>query len=191
MPMGVSETLQAFDPSGTKAVWSRAGNGTGTAPADPGPFEIDLGTNASTAWSGPDFSCFGRPGQIAFRITGNAVQSCNCGDGTCREIAALPVLAREWVPRLRVSVDRRTVVVTYEWMSAMAPTNPPEILCLRASGEVITRVPWGMADVDETGQMLLVHGPLGPMASQIGIVNLATGTATWIDRALRAMIVYE
>jgi hypothetical protein len=191
MPMFVSETLQAFDPAGTKAAWSRTGNGTGGASGDLGAFEIDLATNASTSWSGPDFSCFGRPGQIAFRIAGNAVQSCNCGDGTCRDIATLPVLPRDWVPRLRVSADRRTVVVIYEWQSAMAPTNPPEILCLRASGEVIARVPWGMADMDETGQMLLVHGPLGPMASQIGIVNLVAGTATWIDRALRAMIVYE
>jgi hypothetical protein len=193
IPMHVSESLQRFHPTGTKAVWSRGMDGTGSPPsAELGAYEIDLATNASMPWSGPDYSCFGRPGEIAFKLAGNMVQSCACGDGTCRDIAAVPAVSdARWTPRLYVSANRRTVVVGFEWISAQAPVNPPEVLCLRASGEVITRLPWGMVKLDDTGQLLLISSAFPATTPQTGIVNLVAGTVTWLAQSPRALIVYE
>ena len=189
VPMQVIETFRGVDPTGTKAVWSRTGTG-GSSGADLGAFEIDLATNASTTWSGPDYSCFGRPGDIFFKIAANDVQSCACGDGACRTIATFPAVSdSRWHPRLHVSADRQTVVVGFDWNSQQVVVNPPEILCLRASGEVNMRLPWGRVTLDETGQLLLLGKQ--PAPSQTGIVNLVAGTVSWIDQLPRTAIVYE
>jgi hypothetical protein len=196
MPMYVSEYLRGFDRTGARAILSRQHNGGDGRTDYLGDFEIDLGTNVVTPWSGPEFSCFGRPGEVAFKIEAGAVRACACSDGTCRALATLPTVPTTpgvlagWSPRLLVSADRRTVVVTYEWQSQIAPGSFPEILCLRASGEVIARLPWGLAELDDTGQMLLIRPWGGPM-SKLGIANLVTGTVTLLDPAQKAVIVYE
>jgi hypothetical protein len=196
MPMYVSEYLRGFDPTGARAILSRQHNGGDGRTDYLGDFEIDLGTNTVTPWSGPEFSCFGRPGEAAFKIDSGAVHACSCSDGTCRALATLPPVPTTpgvltgWSPRLLVSADRRTVVVTYEWISQIAPGSFPEILCLRASGEVITRLPWGLAELDDTGQLLLIR-PFGGPISNLRIANLVTGTVTVLDPAQKAVIVYE
>ena len=159
MPMYVDDYLQGFDPAGTKAIWSRQTNGGGGQPATYlGAFEFDLATSTSTSWTGSDFSCFGRPGQIAFKIAASEVQSCACGGSTCTTIATLPAPPEVgWIPYLLVSSDRRTVVVITTGSLSRIPNSYPEVLCLRAGGEVIARVPWGLVTLDDTGQLLLIR----------------------------------
>ena len=87
VPMQINDILQGFDPAGTKAVWSRQGIGTGT---NLGALEIDLASNGVTPWNGPDFSCFGRPGEVFFKIVANDVQSCACDGRNLSDHRHLP-----------------------------------------------------------------------------------------------------
>ena len=115
-------------------------------------------TTARTTWDGADFSCFRRPSEVAFKIVGSALQSCACGDNTCTTIATLPAVPQSgWLPRLLVSADRRTVVVGYDWGLNSLPTSYPEIVALRANGDVIGRFSFGFAELDDTGQLLLIR----------------------------------
>jgi hypothetical protein len=127
-----------------------------------------------------------------FRIVGSAVQSCSCGDGTCHAIATLPVVSEGgWSPRLLVSDDRQAIVVAYDWPLNRQPTSYPDLVALRASGDVIARIPFGFAQLDATGTLLLtIPFGSGPHSTQVGIANLVAGTVVWIDRA-SAAIIYE
>jgi hypothetical protein len=188
LPKSSIETLHAVNPAGTKALWSRQMYGTNPPP--PEMFELDFASHGVTTWSGPDSSCFGRPEEVAFKIALTSVQSCACATGVCKTIATLPAMTDPgWIPSLLVTADRKTLVVTYQWPLNRGPASYPEILCFRASGELITRVPYGMARLDDTGQLMLVTP--WPVARRIAIVELASGTTTSVDGGYGATFIYE
>jgi len=193
MPMAVDETLHGFDPGAAKAVFSRQANGSDGQPTSYlGGFAFDFAAKASTPWNGIDFTCFGRPSEVAFRIVGSTVQSCSCADSTCQAIATLPALTESWVPVLLVSDDRQTIVVDYQWPFQRAPTSFPDILALRASGQMIARLSFGFAQMDNTGRLLVLSSFVsGPHAGQLGIVNLVAGTVVYMDGASGYSIIYE
>ena len=193
-PRFTDEYLHAVDPSGQRVLWSSQANGRdGMSAMHIGTYEMSLVGTAIAPWDGTDEACFGRPTEKTFKLSGTALQSCNCSDGTCATIATLPASPSGWTTTLITNADRRTVLVRPDWLlGSSVPAPRPDILCYNAAGALLATIPWGGAELDDTGQIVLVRGAVGSTnAGQSGVLDLARGEIRWIGAAQSAVIVYE
>jgi hypothetical protein len=195
-PEYTDEYFSTFSPSGGKALWSRQTNGLDGNPiASAGAYQADLTTLASSAWTDTNVDCFERPNRTVFALKGGTttsrvVQACVCG-GACTDIATITVPDGRWIPQLSVSANGSVAVVSHAWGLGSAPTAYPDITCLSLTGQVLATMPFGLAQVDATGQMVLLQEGRQTGQGRLGIVNLATGALTWVGTASRYAIVYE
>ena len=103
----------------------------------------------------PDGTSLLRSGTTTSRV----VQACVCGGG-CTDIAtiSLPERSRGHA-QLSVSGNGSVAVVSFTaWGLGSAPTGPyPDIECLSLTGQVLATLPHGLAEVDATGQMVVLQ----------------------------------
>jgi hypothetical protein len=153
-----------------------------------GAYEMAFAGTQAAPWSGTDARCFGRTTEKTFKLSGGMLQSCNCGDGACTTIAMLPALESGWISQLIMNADRRTVMVTHAWARNARPLTSPDMLCYSASGQLLATFPQGAAELDATGQIVLLRaGSSSPNAGQTAIVDLASGQTHWLGNVAAAI----
>jgi len=181
VPRYSNEYLHAVDPGGNKVLWSRDTNGLDGNPATHvGAFELDFASMMEGPWTGTDYSCFGRPAEVFFTLVGSSLQSCACESGTCTPIATLPALPEVgWLPRVVTNVAKTVAVVTYDWPLNRQPTQYPNLRCFAPNGQLLATVPFGSPEIDETGQLVLLHPSLGT-GWEHAIVDLSRGSVSMI-----------
>jgi hypothetical protein len=198
-PEYTEEYFQRFNPSGSKVLWSRQTNGLDGQPiVYAGAYAMDFAGMTSGAWMGPSWDCFERPNEVAFSLASSLsstadrkLQACNCATGLCSDIATLPIPEQGWVPGFAKSANRGIAVISWGWSLNRREVLYPEVKVFDATGKVLATMPYGIAEVDATGRMMLFNEGLPTSARRLGIVNLTTGAVTWVGTPARAVIVYE
>jgi hypothetical protein len=184
------DTLESFDGTGTKAVWSRITNDLDPMPYTfVGSYAIDFEAGTAGAWDGPDYACFERPDAWFFDVVAGALVRCECSDGRCNELASLPD-APGWTPQVSWSSDRQVVLVRYEWQSARVPEGSPESRCFDAAGTPLTTAPNGSVALDATGRLLLVRTAF-TAGNETFVIDVASGARHSLGQPLRSLIVYQ
>ena len=75
-------------------------------------------------------------------------------------------------------------------LSSRMPTSGGDAQIFRSTGEAMTTVPYGWLKFDPGSSLALVNNVISSMANT-GVLNLATGTVTWLGAAKFAAVAYE